>query len=254
MATPFPFLQRLQTQLGEYFRPELPQVKNFDLQKYVPKDVVPSIGRTIKGLLSAGVRGVEGGLNKLFPEETINIGNPPPQAPSTIVPVSPLPSIQPEIESATPSPTVSDLLARNPAVTNFQISPIVEEAIRRASIKYGVPPSLLYDIALQESSFNPTADPFAEGRGTEYAEAGYPRGLFQITQPTLRDLMNYGTMPGNTLELSNTDLFDPYTNALMAAYLISKGQLGRWDASKGVWGPFYSEEELEPYYRQTPGR
>ena len=65
MPTPFPFLQRLNTQLGEYFRPEIPQVKNFDLKSLTPKEAIPSIGRTIKGIMGKYIKSSEG---EYFPQ------------------------------------------------------------------------------------------------------------------------------------------------------------------------------------------
>lgn len=145
----------------------------------------------------------------------------------------------------TSTPTIT---ARNPAVTKFTISPVVQDAIIKAANKYGVQPSLLFDIALQESSFDPTL-----ANTTPSGEAvGVPKGLFQFTPDTVETIKNYANQPGSSISLpDNIDLFDPYINAEMAAYLIANGQLGRWNASQGVWGPQYSQEEVSPYYSQT---
>ena len=226
------------------------------------KQKVPSIAGTIRGILSQArealpsqtiemgpglspgeiARAKEIGRNKAIPTSVST-----PSFPSTRTVADILPQ-------SSPFPTPSAITARNPAVSNFSIDPVVAQALNTAAAKYGIPPELLFDIALQESSFDPQSDPYEQGRGEQYREAGYPKGLFQITDPTLEALRIYGKNPASTLELPNWERFDPLTNALMAAYLISRGQLGRWEASKGVWGPYYNQEELQPFYSQTPER
>lgn len=135
-------------------------------------------------------------------------------------------------------------LARNPEVSKFNIQGSVVEAISQAAQAYGVPPELLFDIALQESGFNPTLkNPDPQSTAS---------GLFQFTRGTLDTAKNYSQMPNSTLQWpQEADVFDPQFNATLAAYLIKNGQLGRWDASKPVWGKYYSDEELEPFYSQT---
>lgn len=158
---------------------------------------------------------------------------------------SPTPTPQPEFAS-----TKSDL-ARNPAVKKFNIRPEVDTAIKQAASEFKLPPSILYDIALQESSF----DPGLKNTSPEGVAAGTPVGLFQFTPGTWQSVINYANKPGSSLRLpQNPKREDPLTNARAAAYLISHGQLGRWDASKNIWGKFYSPEELQPYYSQTIGR
>jgi len=151
------------------------------------------------------------------------------------------------IPQASPTPTplqmAQQIMARNPNVKNYNITPEVERAITSASSQYGVPASLLGDIALQESSFNPTL------RNPE--EGVTAAGLFQFNDPTWDTVMNYAKKEGTTLKLPNNDRMDPNTAAMAAAYLIKNGQLGRWDASKGVWGTYYKPEELTSYYSQT---
>lgn len=143
--------------------------------------------------------------------------------------------------------------ARNPSASKFSIAPQVHTALSEAAQAYKIPPSLLYDIALQESSFNPTLvnttpDAYRGGKPIN------PTGLFQFTDDTWDTVKNYAAMPNSSLKLPNFERTDPKTNALAAAYLIKFGQLGRWDASKNVWGPYYKEEEISPYYAQTMGR
>ena len=161
----------------------------------------------------------------------------------TTVPVSP----NLRTPSATPTPVST---ARNPSVAKFNILPVVQTAINQAAETYNIPASLLYDIALQESSFNPGLINTTPAG----VKAGNPTGLFQFTDGTWRTVLNYANRPNSTLKLPTTDRLDPLTNALAAAYLIAHGQLGRWDASKNVWGGYYNEEELTPFYSQTLNR
>lgn len=133
--------------------------------------------------------------------------------------------------------------ARNPNVKDFNISDTVKSAIDMAAKKYDIPASLLYDIALQESSFDPSKRNPQPGVTAS--------GLFQFNDPTWETIQNYDRNPKNSIELTNNNRMDPNTSAMAAAYLIKHGQLGRWDASKGVWGQYYKPEELKSYYSQT---
>lgn len=123
-------------------------------------------------------------------------------------------------------------LARNPEAEKFDIGSSIVEAINQAAQQYNVPAELLYDIALQESGFNPQAQ-------SQSSTAG---GLFQFTEPTWQDALKYGVVPGGA------DKYDPNLNASAAAYFMSQGHLNKWDASKPKWGQFYKDEELDPYY------
>jgi len=144
--------------------------------------------------------------------------------------------------------TTSGGKARNPAFSKFNVTPEVQDALSQAANKYQVPPELLYDIALQESSYdprkvNPNAPPGLN-----------PLGLFQFTDSTWDNILSqYNNKPGMTLSLPNTDRLDPRTNAEAAAYLIKHGQLGKWDASEDVWGNYYTPQELEGqgFYSQS---
>lgn len=155
---------------------------------------------------------------------------------------SPISTVAP---TAIPQP--SKVEARNPAISKFRITPAVSSALTTAANTFGLPPSILYDIALQESSFNPNLTNSTPAG----VQAGNPKGLFQFTDGTWETVKNYANRPGSSLKLPNDNRFDPLTNALAAAYLIKNGQLGRWDASKNVWGSYYNDEELDPYYSQT---
>ena len=122
------------------------------------------------------------------------------------------------------------------------------QAIMQAAQAYGIPPSLLFDVAASESSLDP--------RKTE-KKYGTHSGLFQFDPGTWDTLRNYANMKNTTLTNFNPDYesrFDPFMNALAAAYLISHGQLGRWDDSLPAWEKYYTPEELKPYYSQTPSR
>ena len=158
------------------------------------------------------------------------------------------PSIKEFVETKpSPKPEIQEL-ARNPNITKFKITSKVNGSITRASKKFDLPPTLLFDIALQESSF----DAGLVNITPEGKEAGNPTGLFQFTDDTWETIKNYANDKTTSLYnvLPNFDRKDPLTNSLAAAYLIKFGQLGRWDASRGVWGEHYSDEELESYYSQ----
>lgn len=137
---------------------------------------------------------------------------------------------------------------RNPASNKYNITQPVKDAINTASKKFGVPTSLLYDIALQESSFLPD-------KVNPDAPQLNPVGLFQFTDKTWDEVMNYAKSPQSSLYgvLPDTNRRNPVTNALAAAYLIKYGQLGKWDASEGVWGNYWTPQELEDmgFYDQS---
>jgi len=158
---------------------------------------------------------------------------------------------KPPILPETPSLDIDipqEKLARNPNIVKFKITGTVNQAINKASKKFDLPSTLLFDIALQESSFNHNlVNITPEGK-----EAGNPTGLFQFTDDTWETVKRFSNDPESSLYkvLPNLDRKDPETNALAAAYLIKHGQLGRWDASRDVWGQYYSDEELESYYSQ----
>ena len=156
--------------------------------------------------------------------------------------------------TASPSPLPSKIgYGRSPKTQGTVPQESVTSAIQAASEKFGVPADLLYDIAFSESSYDPTkVNMTPEGQ-----EAGNPTGLFQFTDDTWADVMSryagdeqssiYGVLP-------NDDRLDPNTNALMAAYLMKFGQLGKWDASEWNWGEYYDlakELEDEGYYLQS---
>ena len=144
-----------------------------------------------------------------------------------------------------PAPMVQQTMgARNPAFSRYNVSAPVRTAIENAANEFNIPSSLLYDIALQESSFNPTLRNQQAGSTAE--------GLFQFTNGTWDTVNRYARMPGSSLRnWNNPNKLDVNSNARAAAYLIKNGQLGRWNASQGVWGPQYSKEEVQPFYSQT---
>lgn len=173
----------------------------------------------------------------------------PEQAVRTTTPAV-LPTVKPTVTptitpAVTETPTVT---ARNPAVSNYVIPDSVHKAIKVASDTFKLNPSILYDVALQESSFDPNlVNTTPAGK-----KAGNPTGLYQFTDNTWKTILNsYNDKLGMSLHLPTTDRTDPTTNAMAAAYLIKMGQLGRWNASQGVWGPQYTQDETKPYYAQT---
>jgi len=146
--------------------------------------------------------------------------------------------------TSTPTePITPQITARNPNYSKYNPQPVVVDAITRAAKQYDMDPSILFDVALQESSFNPNSINKTTGLNDS--------GLFQFTDSTWQTVKNYANMPGSTLKLPSDNRLDPYTNALAAAYLIAHGQLGRWNSSKNVWGQYYKPEELQQYYSQT---
>lgn len=157
---------------------------------------------------------------------------------------TPTPSPSPT-PSPTPTPTAKSGKSYGRMEQTLGASDIVYDAITSAASKYDVPPELMFDIAFSESSLYP-------GKIGPTEDVG----LFQFTPGTWsQDLANYAGMSGSTLKDFDPELgarFDPYKSAMAAAYLIKHGQLGRWSASKWNWGQHWGEEELEPFYTQTP--
>lgn len=149
---------------------------------------------------------------------------------------------QPVVRTSSPSPTI----ARNPSISKFNVTPQVETAIRTAAETHKITPEILGDIAIQESSMDPT---------NSAARGGFvnstSKGLYMFNDPTWETVQNYKNKPGSSLKLPNDDRFDPNTSAQAAAYLIANGQLGRWYPSAAIWAPNYTWEELQPYLTQT---
>ena len=156
------------------------------------------------------------------------------------------PTPQPIIEQQ-PEPTPTPMLARNQSLSKFTVTPQVETAIRSAATEHKLAgPEILGDIAIQESSMDPTNS--AERGGFANSTS---KGLYMFNDPTWQTVQNYRNMPGSSLKLDNEDRFDPNTSARSAAYLIANGQLGRWYPSAAIWAPNYTWEELQPYLTQT---
>jgi len=142
----------------------------------------------------------------------------------------------------------SVIRGRNPSTLKVNVQPVVSNAIETAAKMYGLPSSLLYDVAYGESSLQPNPPLVIDQYGREH------KGLFQFDANTWKTLKNYGNMEGSTLKLpEGVDFTDPFGSAIGAAYLISHGQLGRWTASVDSWGKYYKDQELEPYYSQSGG-
>lgn len=156
-----------------------------------------------------------------------------------------------EIQAPTPSGDTSETKPRNPSFKQFNPTANVVSAIDKAGQEYGVPPSFLKDVAMQESSLN------AEKINDTQAgiDAGNPTGLFQFTDGTWQTILDqYNNKPGMSLHLNSTNRQDPLANAQAAAYLIKHGQLDKWADSEGVWGNFWTPTELEKlgFYDQSP--
>lgn len=154
-----------------------------------------------------------------------------------------------------PSPALASYMGgygRNPKAVPKDKT--VVNAIENAAKKFGVPKEFLYDLAYSESSFNPTL----QNTTPEGVAAGRPTGLFQFKPDTWKEVQNYMSKPGSIGKgvLENTDINDPFSNALAAAYLIKNGQLGKWDASQWNWGKYWPEDELKKmgFYKQTLSR
>lgn len=167
-----------------------------------------------------------------------------------------IPEVKKEVESTKPrvdvfttdDRAVDRELGRNPEFKKVKPRPAVKEAIQKAARKFQVPASLLFDIALQESSLDPE-------KVNEDAGDIHPTGLFQFTDATWDEVLKYANDPNSSLHgvLPTRNRKDPETNALAAAYLIRFGQLGKWDASEDVWGEFWPTEELDDrgFYAQS---
>lgn len=187
------------------------------------------------------------------PEQT----NQPPVVEPTPVPTStPIPTPTPIIDITPEGET--KMYGRNPNVKKFTVDSPIYDAINSAAEEFGVPAALLFDIALKESKFKP------EIVNTEAVDLkGFPTnpsGLFQFTDETWEDVHRRYDMPE-----SNEDRLDPVTSARMVAFLIKKGELWRWNASKypyenpdtgeinkdNIWGDYWKDDELEKlgYYQ-----
>jgi len=165
-----------------------------------------------------------------------------------------------------PSPTPAgeipkEMFGRTKKAQGLKPSKDVIQAIRQASERFNVPVDLLFDIAAQESVFDPLrrAKDYGFDGVTIDPKTGQPfplstaSGLFQFVDGTWDTVLNYADTPGQGTyqQLPSRDVTDPYANAFAAAHLISNGQLGKWDASRDVWGPSYDKEKLRRFYDQT---
>jgi hypothetical protein len=147
--------------------------------------------------------------------------------------------------TAQPTPTPKQYTrGRMPETEKVNVDAVIEKAIEQAAKKYEVPKELLYDIAFSESTIGKNA-----GKNPESTSSG----LYQFNDPTWQSVLKYAQMPNTSLQLQSTYKNDPVNQALATAYLIKFGQLGRWDASRNKWGQNYSNEELNKYYKQSPG-
>jgi len=162
------------------------------------------------------------------------------------------------MDGATTAP--KGTFGRSQKAKNLKPSDTVMDAINKAIQAHPVPQDLMYDISAQESVFDPSrrARDYGFDGVTIDPKTGKPyalstaEGLFMFNEPTWNTVLNsYNDKPGMSLHLPNTNRLDPYSSAMAAAYLIQNGQLGKWDASRDVWGPSYQKEELQPNYSQS---
>lgn len=100
----------------------------------------------------------------------------------------------------------------------YTITEAVLAAIRRASEVSGVDFGFMMAMAAKESTFNPNAIPINKKTGKVLSSA---KGLYQIIDKTWENLYaTYGAKYG-----IKKDRFDPYANALMAAFLTRENDL-----------------------------
>lgn len=166
-----------------------------------------------------------------LPQEKVKIEPTKQEVPTATPTKVPEPTNVPTTTATTRSP-------HNNAKQAVKDRPESVSAIEKAGKEYGVMADLLIDIGLSESSLDP--DNTAKKGGLN-STAG---GMFMFIDSTWRETMRALKLP------EETSKFDPEINAQAAAYLISKGQLSRWDASKHNWGKYYSDEELKKYDRR----
>jgi len=171
------------------------------------------------------------------------------------------PTSQPVIQQVPePSPTVTrNVIGRNSNAKNFTVTPTVEQSMSKAADYYKLNhPELMGDIALQESSYDPNkvaAEGIYDGKHRDANGNIIPlstsKGLYMYNDPTWDTINVYKNNKDSTLNLPSDDRMNPDTSSMATAYLITKGQLGRWAASANVWAPNYTWEELQPYLTQT---
>ena len=183
---------------------------------------------------------------------------PTPTRVPTLSPARPTesPMIEPKIPTLTPTPTPTQVkIARNPDAVKLveSASSEVSEAISLASKEFDVPQDLLADIIYQESKFDASRKASDHGFDgvTINKETGKPypyssaTGLFQFIDATWEDIKR---LMGDLLP-KDAERTDPVASARAAAWAISNGYLSWWNESKGVWGEFYEDKELEEYYK-----
>ena len=148
--------------------------------------------------------------------------------------------------TATPVPQTYTGHGRKPETK--KVAEPVYGAISAAANKFKVPLDLMLDLGFSESSLDPK-------KTNKDAPDINPTGLYQFTNSTWKEVLNYAKDPKSSLYgvLPTEDRTDPLTNALAAAYLIKMGQLGKWDASEWNWGEQYTPKELEDmgFYKQS---
>lgn len=112
----------------------------------------------------------------------------------------------------------------------FSSSPLYANCWERAGQMYNVPPLLLYAMAQQESSLNPTA--FARANNGTYSV-----GLMQINSSWFPQLEKYG--------ITERDLYHPCTSIHVGAWILAQ-EIERygltWTAVGAYYAGAYTEE------------
>ena len=104
---------------------------------------------------------------------------------------------------------------------------------------------LAIDVAAQESMFDPVRKASKHG----FLEST-SSGLFQFNNGTWRDYLDVNP-EAKERGASKDNPADALEAFLWTIRKGIKGQgLSKWDASKDVWGPSYSDEELQPFYHK----
>lgn len=162
------------------------------------------------------------------------------------IPTPPLrPPTSTPYPTSSPTPTASpdSGRGRNPNTTKVTIGQDVYDAINTAANTYGVPPQLLFDVAMAESTFNPKAK--------AYDPKSTSSGLFMFNNGTWQEAQKL--VPN----LPDANRWNPLSSSLAAAWYIKNRLLGRWNASKdskdnkNSWGQFWDDQELQDYYPEN---
>lgn len=191
--------------IGAYANPALPVIGTAarQVQKYLARGKAESALQAIEGGVEDNPASVSTSASPMLPSPTSPLSG----AAGVISQQKQLPLVQ------TPAVT----LPGASAPSTMPVHPLpellpqssVDSSIKNAADTTGVDPNLLHAIAATESSLNPEAK----------AKTSSASGLFQITKPTFRRLVEkYGKQYGITMR----DVMNPDANAIMAAHLTAE--------------------------------